>query len=179
MENWKDVTGSKLRELYYDQQLSDNDIAELYGVSRTSVANKRKKYSITSDSKNYYYALKNSPELSIANNIAKERLLDPKNINKIAKALTLHLFRYGVVEDFHNQKKLSDEDMKKLNIFFANRLAGLLTAAYRGSWIQLEAICARQLMYTNGWLEPEPDMESIEAINDIIFNTNRVFPIQI
>lgn len=49
MENWKEITPEELKDYYYNKQYSDNDIAELYGVSRTTVQKKRKEYGITFD----------------------------------------------------------------------------------------------------------------------------------
>lgn len=179
MKDWKNITNIELRELYYEQKLNDSEIAKLYDVSKSAVKYKRRKFSITLEGQIYYSMLKNSPELIIANNMAKKRLLNPENINKVAKALTVYLFRNGVVEDMHSQHKLSDEDMKKLNIYFANHLAGLLTAAYRGSWIQLEAICARFLMDTSEWEDPTPNTKQLDIIIKALFNKKSIFPITI
>lgn len=59
---------------------------------------------------------------------SKERLLKRENIDPISKAITHFIFRNGPVEDIHANNQLSEKDMKMLNKYMVNRIAGLLTA---------------------------------------------------
>ena len=60
------------------------------------------------------------------NREAKKMLLRPENIDSFAKAVTHYAFRNGPVEDMHTEKKLSQDDMRTLNKYMVNRLAGPL-----------------------------------------------------
>ena len=74
------------------------------------------------------------------NKSSKERLLNEKNIDTISIALTHYLFRNGPVEDMHRDGKLSQNDMKTLNKFMANRIAGLLQTINKAEWLKLELL---------------------------------------
>jgi len=74
------------------------------------------------------------------NKSSKERLLNKDNTDTISIALTHYLFRNGTVEDIHSEGKLSQEDMKTLNKFMVNRIAGLLEIINKEEWLKLELL---------------------------------------
>lgn len=73
MKKWKDITEETLRDLYYDQNLSDSSIAELYGVISGQVRYKRHKFRITFRNKKYdAFVSQNSEHFSYLNNDSLE-----------------------------------------------------------------------------------------------------------
>ena len=58
--------------------------------------------------------------------------LDFETIDMLSKAITQFAFRSGPVEELHANNQLSQKDMKALNKFMVNRIAGLLTVSSKG-----------------------------------------------
>ena len=58
--------------------------------------------------------------------------LDFETIDMLSKGITQFAFRSGPVEEMHSRGKLTQKDMKTLNKFMANRIAGLLTTISNG-----------------------------------------------
>ena len=68
---------------------------------------------------------------SIGNIYAYEVSLISLSISlSISLRLTHYAFRNGSVEDMYTNAKLTQEDMKTINKYMVNRLAGILSAAY-------------------------------------------------
>ncbi len=139
--DWSSITKEELENLF--EEHSDSMIAELYNITKSQVINKRREWDI----KQYNYLLKNFLKddkndilLKNLNQGSKDRLLNKKNIDTIAIALTHYLFRNGPVEDMHSSGKLSQNDMKTLNKFMVNRIAGLLQTINREEWLKLELL---------------------------------------
>lgn len=126
---WDDITEEELRRLYYDENLSDSQISDLFGVTKGKVAYKRNKFGISIRNKVYQEFVEQNNELFIKlNSDSKERLLRRENIDSISKAITHFAFRNGPIENMHSNNQLSENDMKTLNKYMVNRIAGLLTA---------------------------------------------------
>ncbi len=170
MKDWKDVTEETLKQLYYDEEMTDSLIAEKYGVTKAQVRYKRNKFGISLKNKIYDRVVSQNSELfEKLNRDSKERLLKEENIDGIAKALTHYAFRNGPVEDMHADGKLSQNDMKELNKYMVNRLAGILVAIYEERWLQLELLYAFLQQYGMDWDKAEPDMEELDLIWNIVF----------
>ena len=45
-QDWKNITKKELYELAFMQEMFDNDIAEMYGVKRSAVVYKRRKFNL-------------------------------------------------------------------------------------------------------------------------------------
>lgn len=148
------------------RDLLDREIAELYGVTIHQVRYKRYKLGVTLRNKMYEDIHSQSSELyNHLNSVAKKQLLkSPQDIDGIAKALTQHVFRSGPVEDMHVAGKLTQEDMKTLNKFMVNRLAGILSAIYDGKWLHLGLLLAAFDNFSTNWDPAEPDMELLEFV---------------
>ena len=58
--------------------------------------------------------------------------LDFETIDMISKAITQFAFRSGPVENMHVRNKLTQKDMRALNKYMVNRIAGLLTTISKG-----------------------------------------------
>lgn len=164
--DWNNITKDELEELF--EKSTDNMIADLYGVTKSQVISKRRKWNI----KLINYSIKNflnNDEANKAlfnslNQTSKERLLNKNNIDIISIALTHYLFRNGPVEDMHSDGKLSQDDMKTLNKFMVNRIAGLLETMHKGEWLKLELLLNFYKLYGNDWDKPVADVDEINAL---------------
>lgn len=94
----------------------------------------------------------------------KQKLFKKNDIDTISIALTHYLFRNGPVEDMHSAGKLSQEDMKTLNKFIVNRIAGLLTTINNENWEAIENLLNFYSLFGKKWDKPEPDIEEIDKI---------------
>ncbi len=163
--DWNSITKEELENLF--EKHSDSIIAELYDITKAQVTNKRRKWDI----KLYNCAIKNFLNddtnkilFKNLNQSSKDRLLNEKNIDTISIALTHYLFRNGPVEDMHSDGKLSQNDMKKLNKFMVNRIAGLLQTINKGEWLKLELLLNIYSLYGKDWDKPIPDTDELNAI---------------
>lgn len=167
--NWNLITKNELEELF--SKYSDNAIAELYEVNAYEVKKKRNKWNI----KQYNYTIqeslndflnkdKNKTLYENINKESKERLL--RNIDKdvLPIALTHYLFRNGPVEDMHSAGKLSQSDMKTLNKYMVDRIAGLLETIDNGEWLKLELLFNFYSLFGKDWDKPNPDTDEIDAL---------------
>lgn len=162
---WNDITKEELEELF--EKRSDNMIAELYGVTKSQVTTKRRKWDIKLINytiKNFLNEDSNKILFENLNQSSKERLLKEDNIDIISIALTHYLFRNGPIEDMHSDGKLSQENMKTLNKFMVNRIAGLLKTMDNGEWLKLELLLNFYSLFGRDWDKPIPDTDEIDAI---------------
>jgi predicted transcriptional regulator len=162
--SWDDINEEDLKELYYDKNLSDKQIANMFGVSKGKVSYKKKKFGISFKNKVYQDFIKENSELfEQLNSNSKERLLRRDNIDSISKAITHFAFRNGPVEDMHANNQLSENDMKILNKYMVNRIAGILTAIADNNWLQLELLLSYYNLFGTNWDKAEPDVEEIDS----------------
>lgn len=98
------------------------------------------------------------------NRTSKERLSNGDNIDIISIALTHYLFRNGPVEDMHSNGQLSQEDMKTLNKFMVNRIAGILETMNKGEWMKLELLLNFYKLFGGEWDKPVPDTDEIDML---------------
>lgn len=163
--DWNSITREELEELF--EKRSDSIIAELYGINKSQVTAKRKKWNIKLINytiKNFLNEDSNKILFEGLNQNSKERLLAESNIDIISIALTHYLFRNGPVEDMHSDGKLSQNDMKTLNKFMVNRIAGLLKTISNGEWLKLELLLNFYGLFGKDWDKPIPDTDEIDAI---------------
>ena len=107
---------------------------------------------------------KYNDELKLLNEHSKERLCKEENIDYITKALTHYIFRNGPVEDMHANHQLSQEDMKTLNKYMVNKLAGLIKMIYDGEWMKIELLLNFFKRYGHDWDKAEIDISDFELI---------------
>lgn len=162
---WEKITKEELEELF--KNTPDSMIAELYGVSKSQVKYKRNKWDI----KQYKYAINDFVDKELIKNLnknskerLKERILDKNNIDSISISLTHYLFRNGPVEDMHSAGKLSQDDMKTLNKFMVNRIAGILETMQKGDFLKLELLLNFYSLYGHDWDKATPDTDEIDSI---------------
>ena len=104
---WDTVTEEELKHLYYEEEMTDREIAERFGVSMGKVAYKRRKYGISVKNMVYQQFMDENSELfAQLNENSRERLLRRENIDAISKAVTHYAFRNGPVEDMHANGQL-------------------------------------------------------------------------
>ncbi len=163
---WDEITREELEDLFED--IPDSMIAELYGVSKADVTKKRKKWNITMNNCIIKKVVEKFPDYDfskVSNNTSKAIMLSEDNIDNLSIALTHYLFRNGPVEDMHSEGKLSQEDMKTLNKFMVNRIAGLLETINKNEWGKLEKLFIFYSLYGKDWDKPVPDTEEIDFLN--------------
>ena len=161
--DWNAITREELEDLF--EKATDSAIAELYEVSKSQVTAKRKKWDIKLINytiRAFFKEDKNRDLLEGLNQSSKERLLQEEKIDTISIALTHYLFRNGPVEDMHGEGKLSQNDMKTLNKFMVNRIAGLLKTLNKGEWLKLELLLNFYGLYGTEWDKPIPDTDEID-----------------
>lgn len=165
--DWNSITKIQLEKLFVEERISDSLIADLYKVSKNQVRYKRKKWNIAPFSSNYIfkrYKEENSTLFESLNSGAKSRLFKSENIDWISKAFTHYFFRNGPVEDMHANGQLSQEDMKTLNKYMVNRIAGLLKLINDGEWIKIELMLNLLQYYGKDWDKAVYDNSEIEFI---------------
>ena len=167
--DWDNISKEQLENLFINENLPNIFIAELYDVNPNKVRNKRNKWDIKINSSKYImkkFQNENSDLFEILNKASKERIIKKENIDIISKALTHYIFRNGPVEDMHANKQLSQNDMKTLNKYMVNKLAGILSLALNGEWFKLEVLLNFLSLYGRDWDKAEIDTKDIDMIFD-------------
>jgi hypothetical protein len=165
-----------LENLFINEEISNSLIANLYEVPAKTVSSKRSRLGITMNSPKYLYKRyqeNNSSLFYTLNTNSKEELSKVENIDWISKALTHYLFRNGPVEDMHSAGKLSQTDMKTLNKYMVNRIAGLLKLANNGEWLKIVLMLKTLEPYGREWDKAEYDTEEIELIFQHMFEISK------
>lgn len=85
--------------------------------------------------------------------------LDFETIDMISKAITQYAFRSGPVEEMHSRGKLTQKDMKTLNKFMTNRIAGLLTTTSNGDISNALRVLTFYASLSSDWDSCKPDIE--------------------
>ena len=174
--SWDDITEEELKHLYYDEKLFDSQIADLFGVTKGKVAYKRNKFGISIKGQIYKDIMEHKSEgFEKFNMGSKERLLKHESIDSISKAITHFVFRNGPIENMHANNQLSEDDMKKLNKYMVNRIAGLLTTIKNNNWLQLDLLLSQYKHYGTEWDKAEPDLEEINTILKYAIKGNGLF----
>lgn len=160
--SFKEISAEQLRSLYVEEEISAYMISLLYDVKQTQVDNKRKRFGIKFKEIVTKRILENIPDY--INEASKKRIIEDFDIQKIANMITHFAFRNGPVEDMHANNQLSQNDMKTLNKYMMNRLAGLLTLLKSNQWFKIDAILYEYSKFGIDWDEVEPDTDNIDEI---------------
>lgn len=166
-----------LRQLFIDEEKTDEILAELFDVKQSKITYRRRKLGITMrNSILDEYLLGKSKKAKEMNLQVKTEILKNENINIISKAITHFAFRNGPVEDMHAHpnNQLSEEDMKILNKFMVNRVAYVFTLIIEERWIEFDFL-VRNIdgMYGHNWDEAEPDEGDTRKIIEMMMERNR------
>ncbi len=160
--DWDKITKEELEELF-EEDIPDSMVSDLYNVSQSKVTYKRKKWNINMRSSIRKQIIESDLYQGL-NAESKKRLFDRDNLENISKALTHYIFRNGPVEDMHGNGKLSQQDMKILNKFMVDRIAGILETIYEGDWLKLELLLDFYSNFGTNWDKPNPDKKEIELL---------------
>ena len=85
--------------------------------------------------------------------------LDFETIDMLSKGITQFAFRSVPIEDMHSKGKLTQKDMKTLNKFMANRIAGLLTAISKGDISNVLKVLTFYASLSSDWDSCKPNPE--------------------
>ena len=85
--------------------------------------------------------------------------LDFETIDMLSKGITQYAFRSGPVEEMHSRGKLTQKDMKALNKYMVNRIAGLLTAISKGDIANALKVLTFYASLSSDWDTCKPDIE--------------------
>ena len=85
--------------------------------------------------------------------------LDFETIDMLSKGITQFAFRSGPVEEMHTRNKLTQKDMKALNKYMVNRIAGLLTAISNGDMSNVLKVLTFYASLSSDWDSCKPDIE--------------------
>ena len=69
----------------------------------------------------------------------------------------------------HADGKLSNADMKALNVFINDRVATLLHLLREEDWIRLELFFGGNGFYGSNWNEPVLQLDELDAENELMF----------
>ena len=85
--------------------------------------------------------------------------LDFETKDMLSKGITQYTFRSRPVEEMHSKSKLTQKDMKALNKFMVNRIAGLLTAISKGDITNVLKVLTFYASLSSDWDLCKPDTE--------------------
>ena len=83
--------------------------------------------------------------------------LDFETIDMLSKAITQFTFRSGPIEEMHSMGKLTQKDMKTLNKYMVNRIAGLLTTISKGDIANILKVLTFYVSLSSDWDSCKPD----------------------
>ena len=89
--------------------------------------------------------------------------LNFETIDMLSKGITQYAFRSGPVEEMHSKGKLTQKDMKTLNKFMTNRIAGLLQTIFNGNVEKALKVLSFYASLSSDWYSAKPD--EVEFIN--------------
>lgn len=85
--------------------------------------------------------------------------LDVETIDMLSKGITQFAFRSGPVEKMHSKGKLTQKDMKTLNKYIVNHIAGLLTTISKGNIANVLKVLTFYASLSSDWDSCKPDIE--------------------
>ena len=83
--------------------------------------------------------------------------LDFETIDMLSKGITQFAFRSGPVEEMHARGKLTQKDMKTLNKYMVNLIAGLLTTISNGDIANVLKVLTFYASLSINWDIVKPD----------------------
>lgn len=166
---WASISKVQMKKLYSNKEVSDQDIANLFDISINQVRYKRKKFGLDAQQISilrFFNDTKNTQLIELNQN-SKERLLSDKNVDRLAIGFAHYFFRNGPVEDMHADGKLSEEDMKILNKYMANKIASVMFLAKENRWLELELLLEFHMKCGSDWDKPEIEMDEVYEIFEL------------
>lgn len=163
LPSWETITQEQLKDILISYNPSNSFLAELFGVTKSQISYKRKKWNLTSPNISYERVMQ-----SFRSRDALQELLlqDLKNVDTavLSKAIVHYIFRNGPVEDMHADGKLSQEDMKTLNQYMMDRVATLITLFKDKDYMRLLLFLDIYQYYGTNWDAPKLQTEELDKI---------------
>lgn len=152
------LTADDLFGIFSGDEVTDNSIAELFGVKKDKIRYLRKKFGVTKSALCKYAILgTGDTDWKTINGKIKDQLFN-QNFDELVKAIVTFAHRSGPIEDIHADGKLSQDDMMKINKHMLNRMAYILQLIADEKWISLFAISKLRLLSGDScWEAPIPD----------------------
>lgn len=166
--SWEEISKEQLRHLYVSERIPISLIANLYDVEKTQVSYKLNKFGIKYKEIIINNFIDNVPES--ANEVMKKMFFDNFDIDNFSKVITHYAFRNGPVEDMHAEGKLSQADMKTLNKYMVNRIAGILQLVKDEQWYKLVGLVELYKNFGFEWDKAEPDIDELNTCLKHIVN---------
>lgn len=171
---WEDVNKEILEKLFYEDNMADKLIASQYHVTINQVRYKRKKFGISIENIPCYEMRKEKGDLfEFLNENSRQKLCSESEINQLAKALAYYIFCIGPVENMQADGKLNQEDMKNLNQFMVNRLAGILSALLEGKWLKLDLLLGYYNIFDEIWDTVMPDKQELDELFQLLVEKSK------
>ncbi|MBN2641372.1 MAG: hypothetical protein JXR78_06955 [Victivallales bacterium] len=100
--------------------------------------------------------------------------MDEEEAKSFALAVAAYCVRTTVIEKYHSEGKLTDEEMKTFNIEVTNRLFTFFKLFYSESMEEKEALVrVLSKYYPHNWNTPEPDKNFMNSIRYMIDNLRK------
>ena len=87
---------------------------------------------------------------------------DDDIIERLSKTAVEYSFRCGPVDRLHEEGKLDDKDMKELNTFMMNRMAGIFTLIMEGRNFELRNLLSFYSRLDTNWDRAIPDLKEVD-----------------
>ena len=95
---------------------------------------------------------------------------DDDIIERLSKTAVEYAFRSGPIERLHGEGKLSDEDMKELNIYMLNRIAAIFTLMKEGRNFELRNMISFNTKLDTSWDRAVPDLKASQLTMNLFEN---------
>lgn len=166
LPSWDLISEIQMRKLYSNKNIVDRDIAGLFDVSLSKVQYKRKKYGLSMKKISLLRFFNDSEnvQLNELNQGSEDRLLAEENFDRLVVGLAHYFFRNGPVEDMHANGQLSQNDMKILNKYMADRIARVLLLVKEGRWLELELLLNFHMRCGQEWDKPDADLNELYEV---------------
>lgn len=151
------ITCEQLEKLYYDEERSDAEIADLFDVPESKVRYKRRKCNINFQKRVIKKLLANTEFTNEMNEKIRKQIMIEPNIDMLARAVTCFAFGNGPVEEMHAKGQLSQEDIKTLNKFMVNRMAYIFQLIIEERWFEFGELICYNAKFCSDWDVAEPD----------------------
>lgn len=137
--DFNELSIKQLRRLFIDEKVSDRLIGELFEVSKSKVSYRRTKHGITLRNVNIEKMFSGDKIFDQINNDSKNYLWQGENINKITTAITRFILKNETIDSIcaSSDNGMSNENMKELHQFTANRLSYIFTLLIEEKWAEL------------------------------------------
>jgi len=91
--------------------------------------------------------------------------MDDNELKNLALMMTINCVRNTIIEEYHSEDKINQEEMKEFNIEVSNKIYTFLKYFMHESEKEREKLMLLMSMFsTNGWNQPEIDEDFKQAL---------------